>query len=94
MRKTDVQIGVPRTCDELRAMQNRAVAIRKLLSSSRRKGSKDRGVMDDAVQLAEIIEKLSTFGQHCSAEDVVEVASRVEILVSLLESEIDGIFAS
>ena len=94
MGKDYVRIGACRSRDELRAVQNRAVGIRKLLSVVRQKGSKGRGVMDDALQLAETIEKLSVFGQHCSAEDVVDVASRIEILISILEIEVDSIFTS
>ena len=94
MGKDYVRIGVPRICDQLRAVNNRTVAIRKLLRTAQQKDSKGRGVTDDALQLAETIEKLSVFGQHCSAEDVVDVASRVEILISILETEVDSILAS
>ena len=50
--------------------------------------------MGDALQLAETIESLGNFGQTCNAEDAFDVASRVEILISALEIEIDSFLTS
>ena len=79
----------------LSAAEGRAVAIRKLLNNVEQKlGRRDRGVTDDAMQLAESIQKLARFGQLRSAEDAVEIVFRVEVLSSLLEAEVDHILAS
>jgi hypothetical protein len=87
--------GARRIRERLREVQNRAVAIRKRLSSARpRKRSVGRGVTDDAVHLAETIERLAHLGQKCSAEEAVEIASRVEVLASMLRVEVYSLSAS
>jgi hypothetical protein len=77
--------------EELRAVENRTVAIRKLLR--RLKGRLPRGVTGDAEKLTRTIESLARFGQHCSAADAVEVGSMVDVLASLLGVELDGFLA-
>jgi hypothetical protein len=85
-----------RRCRELlRDAERRAVAIRKLLKLiGQRNGRRVRGVMDDAAKLAATIERLARWGQSCSAADAVEIESRIEVLISLLEVEIDRVLAS
>ena len=83
--------GYPSLREELRAIENRMVGIRKLLRQQEGMG---RGKMDDAVQLAKTIERLAHFGQSCKAEDAFVIASHIEDLSSLLRSEIDAVFAS
>jgi hypothetical protein len=81
--------------ERLREAECHAVDVRKMLKSFQRlKGIVGRGEMDDAVQLAQAIEQLAHFGQHCSAADVVDVASQVEVLTSILRGEVDGLSAS
>lgn len=75
------------TREELRMAEGRAVAIRKLLRQL--KGRLRRGVMSDAERLARTIESLARYGQHCSAEDAVDIAFRIGALASLLEIEVD-----
>ena len=94
MSKSSQRLGVWRTRDELRAVTDRAVAIRKQLSKARKQSLNDAGGMDDALRLAETIEYLGAFGQKCDAEVALEIASRVETLVSLLEVEIDSVLTS
>lgn len=94
MSKNFQRFGIRRIRDELRAVSDRAVAIRKQLSCTRRKNSPDGGNMGDALQLAETIEILGDFGQTCSAEDAVDIASRVEVLISMLEVEVDSFLTS
>lgn len=77
--------------EKFRAIENRVVAIRKTLSAFHQKGPVGRGVINDAVQLAETIERLCSLGQRAAAEDAFEIAERVEILISLLEVELDAI---
>lgn len=92
MSKTlDQHSGYPSLRDELRAIENRMVGIRKLLRQQEGMG---RGKMDDAVQLIETIERLARFGQSCKAEDAFVIASHIEDLSSLLRSEIDAVFTS
>lgn len=86
--------GIPRIREQLRTISDRAVEIRKLLSKSQQRNSTDGEYMDDAMQLAETIEKLGDLSQRCSAEDAFEILSRIEVLISVLEGEIDRFFAS
>jgi hypothetical protein len=90
MSKTLRWLYAARIRDGLGAIQNRMVGIRKMLRTTQQKTSPGRGVMDDAVQLAETIERLCSLGQTAAAEDAFEIAERVEVLVSLLEAEIDA----
>jgi hypothetical protein len=81
--------------EELRMIEDRAVAFRKRLTDARpRKDSVGRGVMDDAVQLAETIERLAHLGQKRPAEEAVEIASHIAILSSMLRVEVDNFPAS
>lgn len=78
--------------EELRTVENRAVAIRKQL----KKLPKTRlsgGKVSDAVQLAQVIEQLARLGQVSSAENAVDISSRIEALASILQRELDGIIA-
>jgi len=85
--------GRPR--DLLRATENRAVAIRKLLKIlQQRKGKPTGGVMDDAIRIVDWIERLARYGRNCDAADAAEIASHVEVLTSLLGQEIDDLLAS
>ena len=79
--------------EELQAVENRSVAIRKLLKKFEKR-ILVRGVMGDAVQLAETIEHLARHGQHCTAAEVVEIISQIAVLESLLQAEIDHLLAS
>lgn len=91
MRK-QTQRFVTRTLrGELRAAENRAVAIRKLLARFRhqQKGT-GRGEMNDVERLVDLIEQLARLGQGCSAEDAVEIATRIEALSSIVATEIDS----
>ena len=94
MSSTYQRFGVWRTRDELQAVEDRVVGIRKQLNCIQRQGSKDGRDTDDALRLAEAIEKLAVLGQKCNAEAALDVALRVEILISLLETEIDSVLTS
>ena len=93
--KAKRRASATRPRDVLRDVERRAVAIRKLLKKLEQgQGRGVRGVMDDAVKLAETIEQLAHWGQSCPAADAVEVEFRVEVVSSLLEVEIDHILTS
>lgn len=79
----------------LHAAEGRANAIRKLLKSLEQGADRRvRGVMEGACRLAAAIKLLARRGQSCSAEEAVEIEFRIEVLTSLLEGELDQIFAS
>ena len=79
----------------LRDAETHAAAIRKLLKLvARRKGRQNRGIMDDAVKLAETIEQLARLGRSSSAAEAVDIEFRIEVLTSLLEGKIDQVIAS
>lgn len=78
--------------EELRSVENQAVAIRKLLRQLR--GRLRRGVTADAEKLAKLIESLARFGQRTTAVQAVDVASELDGLTVLLACEVDGFFAS
>lgn len=92
MKAETLRGSAARPRDSLRDAQQRAVAIRKLLKHLEQgQGREMRGVMDDAVKLAETIERVAQWGQSCPAVDAVEIEFQVEVLASLLEVEIDHI---
>jgi hypothetical protein len=81
-----------RTREELRAGENSAVAIQKLLKRRQQALSAQyRGVTDDAIELANSIEHLARWGQAALAEEAVEIASLIELLSTMLENEIDNL---
>jgi hypothetical protein len=93
--KATLRGSATRPRDVFRNVERRAVAIRKLLKQfGQGQGRSVRGVMDDAVKLAETIELIAQWGQSCPAADAVEVEFRIEALVSRLEVEIDHILTS
>ena len=58
------------------------------------KVAKGGGDMDDALQLAETIERLAHYGQTCVAEEAVSIVSQVEVFSSMLRAEVDGFLVS
>jgi hypothetical protein len=81
--------------ESLQVVERQAVAVRKMLTNCGRiRSRRFRGVIDDAVKLAETIEHLARKGQNSSAEEAVEIEFRVETLVSLLEVEVDQLYTS
>jgi hypothetical protein len=83
-----------RPLESLRSAENWAIAVRKKLRAIERQRSGFRGIIDDAVKLAETIERLAVLAQTSPAEDAVEIKFHIELLSSLLEREIDQICAS
>ena len=93
--KATPRVSATRPRDVLRDVERRAVAIRKLLKNLEQGQGRDmRGVMDDAVKLAETIERVAHWGQSCPAADSVEVELEVEVLTSFMQVEIDRILTS
>ena len=93
--KATLRGSATRSRNWLRDVEKRAVAIRKLLKQfGQGQDRVVRGVMGDAVKLAETIESLARLGQSCTAADAVDVEFRIEVLTSFLEVEIDHILAS
>ena len=86
------ETGAKQVSDELRAIIDRAVGIRKELSDAQGRGLLGKSVIGDALQLAETIEKLGEYSQRCIAEDVFWIAERIQLLLSLLEAEKESIF--
>ncbi|QDV81363.1 hypothetical protein TBK1r_02780 [Stieleria magnilauensis] len=72
------------------AMRDSVIAIRRKLSSVRG-GREVRGVVKDAKQICQAIEKLTAYGSICDAENLDDVECLVEDLVSQLAVFIDRI---
>ncbi len=85
-------LGTLTTREELRAIEDRVVLLRKRLTQSFKVG-KGGGKVSDAVQLTEAIELLARRGRVCSAADSVEISSRIDVLASMLQNELDGLIA-
>ena len=51
-----------------------------------------KSVIGDALQLAETIEKIGEHSKRCNAEDLFWIAERIQLLLSLLETEMESIF--
>lgn len=79
-----------------RACESGAIRIRKLLRSARmrRRRLGTSGLIDDAVALAELIERLAEFGQSLAAADAMDLAERLEHLLDQLRAEVDSLLAS
>lgn len=93
-RSTDGRLrGQPRPREFLSAAEDRAVEIRKLLhlAHQRQLGEDNPESMGDALALADLIETLARYGQNVSAEEAVEIAGRVELLIDLLLTEINSL---
>lgn len=86
----------PKPKDCLKRAENLAVGIRKHLKSfgTKRGFSSTGAAKDDAEALANHIEKLSVYGQKCSAAEAIEIADMVEVLCLVLSDEIDSLLAS
>lgn len=92
MKAATLRGSAARPRDALRDAQRRAVAIRKLLKQLEQGQRRElRGVMDDAVKLAEAIEQIARWGQLCPVADAVDIEFQVEVFTSFLEVEIDHI---
>src|SRR5262245_53677198 len=79
--------------DHLRAAENCAVRIRKLLIRCQQRPGIE-GIWestDDAVRLTELIERLARFGQTRPADEAVNVVAQIEVLISLLQAETDSL---
>ena len=84
-----------RSSELFRAVEQRVVAVRKLLKALGQGQDRPfRGVMDDAVKLAQTIERLARFGRSRPAEEAVEIKYRIELLVAQLVVEVDQLIAS
>jgi len=95
MSEKAIRCIVPRRVrEQLRAVENHAVEVRKRLKSIQPRIAKGGGDMDDAVHLAETIERLANYGQTCVAEEAVDVVSQIEALSSMLRAEVDGFLVS
>jgi len=88
--------NLPRPREFLASAENQAVAVRKVLASIRSssKGLRRSEVMDDAGNLAEIIELISVHGQRQSAENAILSCELVEQLVDQLRETVDELLAS
>ncbi len=86
------ETGAKQVSDELRAIIDRVVGIRKKLSDAQGRGLLGKSVIGDALQLAETIEKIGEHSKRCNAEDLFWIAERIQLLLSLLETEMESIF--
>ena len=91
-RQSTVRLDTLATREELLAIENRVVRIRKQLTQLSKVG-KGGGKVSDAVQLAEAIELLARRGRVSTAAEAVEISSRIEVLALMLQNEIDGLIA-
>ncbi|HAH46636.1 hypothetical protein [Gimesia sp.] len=94
MDKTSQRSGTWRACEELHAIENRMVAIRKLLKSIQHQSSTGGEAMDDALKIAQTIEDLASYGRNSSAVNALEIVSILEISLSILDAEIDSFLTS
>lgn len=86
----------PKPRDSLRAAEDAARTIRKLLRSSKcvfARSGLSRS-LDDAVGRADLIEHLARYGQGCSAAEASDLAYRLEPLVRELADEVLELLAS
>ena len=88
--------GCPRPREFLRLVEDQANRIRKLLQAMRpvKSTSGSSGSTDDAVALAELVERLAHWGQGIAAVDAIDLAERVELLIDMLGAEVDGLLTS
>ena len=95
-RLIDVRLGMAfRQREILSATETSANRTRKyLLEIASKMPGEGSGTIDDAVKLAELIEKLAHLGQTLAAADALDIGERVEQLLELLCAEIDAILAS
>ena len=79
----------------LRSLEQAANRIRKLLRDhkSRSRASRSRSI-DNAVKLAELVERLAHHGQSLAAADAIDLADRLELLLEMLRAELDAILVS
>jgi hypothetical protein len=90
LRQSNRRLYTLATREELHAIENRMVRIRKQLTQLFKVGKRG-GKVSDAVQLAEAIELLARRGRVCTAAEAVEIDSHIEALSWLLQNEIDGL---
>ncbi len=93
MKSDGFENGAKRVRDELRAIVDRVVGIRKELSDAQGQGLIGRSEIGDAMQLAESIEKFGEYSQRCKAEDAFWIAEKIQLWLSLFEAELENIFA-
>ena len=92
-RRKDARLGMAfRLREFLGATEMSANRTRKYLRDIMSRTPAERlGTMDDAVKLADLIEKLAQKGQTLSAEEAFDLAEMLETLIEQLRAEVDAI---
>lgn len=81
--------------ETLRAVETSANRTRKLLRDIESwSGATRSGNMDDVLKLADMVERLARHGQRLDAEEAIDLAERLELLLEVLGAEVDAILAS
>ncbi len=95
-RRKDARLGLAfRLREFLGATEKSANRTRKYLREILSRMPAERlGTMDDAVKLAELIERLAQKGQTLSAEEAFDLAEVLETLIEQLRAEVDAVLTS
>ena len=95
-RQKDARLGMAfRLREFLGATEKSANRTRKYLRDIESRMPAERlGTMDDAVKLAELIERLAQNGQTLPVEEAFDIAEMLELLLEQLRAEIDAFLAS
>lgn len=89
----ELPFGRPK--DVLRSLESKAIDIRTILQQEKNSiGQRAGRDMDDAMRLAEGIEKMASKGPNLSAADANDYIEILEVMVEDLGSRLDRIFAS
>ena len=79
----------------LKAIQSKAINIRKLLKKNEKTfGKKAWGNMDDAVKLANTIEALASHAANLQAADAIVMVELLELMLEELDHKLTCILAS
>lgn len=91
-----VEAGPPRPLAVLRLAENEAIQIAKFLRENREVLTVCGGKasVEDAVNLADSIAALAAMGQQVSAEEAIDIESRVEVFLDILARNVDRFLVS
>ena len=96
LRRKDARLGMAfRLREFLGATETSANRTRKYIRDIKSRMPAERlGTMDDAVKLAELIERLAHRGQKLPAEEAFDLADMLDFLIEQLRAEVDAILTS
>lgn len=83
-----------RPSEYLRTTESEVISLRKQLCHANSNGHADSGKMDDAIDIALLVEDMCRYGKDVDAAEAIEVVADVEVLIDMLIREIDALLAS